>query len=129
MKGASLSVCLHDTRKARSEKKPFSPPPLHSTRKQRSVDKHRSANNILANTTAEGLAPLCSAKRPLKTLADKPVGSNCVFVTEAVSLWLYVHTQITNQKHSQKAQILKVSSDSNSIQIRDLNLNDHDIPL
>lgn len=80
MKGASLSVCLHDTCKARCEKKPFSPPQSHSTRKQRSVDKHRSANNILANATAKGLAPLCLAKRTLKTLADKLVGSNCVFL-------------------------------------------------
>lgn len=54
-----LSVCLHDTREGRSEKKPFSPPPSHSTRKQFSVDKHHAANNVLANATAEGLAPLC----------------------------------------------------------------------
>lgn len=70
MKGASLSVCLHNTREAYSEKKPFSPPRSLSTRNQRSVDEHRSANNILANATVEGLAPLCSTKRPLKTLAD-----------------------------------------------------------
>lgn len=66
MKGASLSVSLHDTRKARSEKKPFSRPRSQSTRKQRAVDKHRSANNCLANVTAEGLVPLCLAKRLFK---------------------------------------------------------------
>ena len=80
MKGASLSMCLHDTYKACCEKKPFSPPRSHSTRKQRSVDKHRSANNILANSTAKGSAPLCSAKRPLKTLANKLVSSQFMAV-------------------------------------------------
>lgn len=64
-------MCLHDTHEARAEKKPFSPVQSHSTWKRRSVDKHRSANNVLANAADEGLAPLCSPKKGiLKTLAD-----------------------------------------------------------
>lgn len=66
MKGASLSVCLHEFCKEASEKKPFCPAWSHFTRKPHSVDKHPSASDIVADSTAKGLARLLSDKSPLK---------------------------------------------------------------
>lgn len=78
-----------------------------STRKQLSVDEHRSANNILANATAEGFALLCAAKRPSKLLGNKLVLNMREWVCcrcNPESVCGYVRREIAKKKQSQSSR-------------------------